>query len=129
MGEELEEGVQDTTNLSDIVGCGSIASECVDFVEQVDAPCLLDRVKDHAQLCGRLSHELCNQRLQPDQKQGQMQFAREDACRQRFANAGRPDEQQRMERLKPEVPKLILLALLTKDAFKPLTDPRFHDEI
>lgn len=62
--QELQERVQDTTCLTDIVLGASGCGERVDLVEQIHTPRRADCIKDHAQLLGGLAHEFCDQPMQ-----------------------------------------------------------------
>lgn len=46
--EELQERVQHASDLSDVVARETIASDGIHLIEEVDAPCLEDRIEDKA---------------------------------------------------------------------------------
>jgi hypothetical protein len=74
--EELEEGVEHSADLANVVGAGAVSCQRIDLVEEVDAAGLIRCIEDQPKLGCSLAHEL------RDQGSSRITMAAEQAAKQ-----------------------------------------------
>jgi hypothetical protein len=90
--QELQEGVQDSPDLADIVLLGSARAQGIELVKEVHTTGGCHSVENDAQLCCCLTHELADKSIEHDREEWQAELAGKSGCRHRLARAGWPQE-------------------------------------
>jgi len=116
--EELQERVEHAADLADIVLGAALATECVEFVEQVHAAGRLDRVEHQPKLRRSLAHVLGDEAVELNVEERQAELAGERCRGHRLAGAWRPNEQELPHRRETVLPDSISLALLDEHAIQ-----------
>jgi hypothetical protein len=116
--KKLQKGIQHSPNLSDIIRARPFPTKCINLIEKVYAPRLGQGIEDKSQLRSRLAHEFCYQAVQADDKEGQVEFARQRTCCHGLARSRRADKQESSKRSKAARPQRVLLPLFEDDPVK-----------
>jgi hypothetical protein len=120
--EKLQERVENTPDLADVVDRGPLPTECVELVEQVDGASLGDCVEHEPELRGGLAHVLGDEAVELDREQRQPELAGEDARGHRLTGPRVPKQQELADRREPVIAEPIAVALLAEDPIDALED-------
>ena len=125
MFNELQERVEDATNLTAFVARSPVGAEGIELVEQVNRSSLADRVEYQPQLGCRFTQVFGNQAVELNAEQRKTQLTGKNGGRHRLAGTRRTDQEQTALRSQTVGLQMCALALLGQDPLDAAADGLF----
>lgn len=119
----LKKAVQHAPDFANVVGEAACRTDAVEFIEEINTACLIERFKNQTQLRRRLAHELCDEPVKANDEKGETQFACQGRSGQCLARTGVTDQKKLSPGRKPAIANEMDRPVLPDDSLKFLLSP------